>query len=742
MAQIRIDQATQGTPGVSRHDLVGGTVITLVATLPAAGSGVSYLWEIIDKVGSTATLTSTTDQTTTIGPLGSISAPCGFKIRLTANDNGTVTTTERIASVRSTNAGLRFVLFGEAAPLSQTLDSNNNTLSTDNALYADLAGLGSSGYNWRSHAEWAKEVVEAIEAIATGGGGGGAPSGAAGGDLTSTYPNPTVARIRNTAIETPLSPTDGQVLAWDNAGGEWVATTLSTAPSGTASGDLDGSYPNPIVSGLRTYPISVSLAPVDGQVLTYDEGGGEWNAATPSTTATPTGAAGGDLSGTYPNPTVDAVQGQAFASPLTVTAGDVLVWDGTAFDALALTGDIGGTLPATVVEAIQGRAVLDAAPDDQDTLVWNTANSRWEPGPASTAGLFHFNINGQLTKYVVPTDFVDGLREVVAAGAVTQILVSQEVDGDSGTTEVQVFKVDTAGTETQISASSSLQIANGSDKARLSSTSFVSAGAATLLATDRLGVKLITAQGGTPADVTVTVVVGEQTYTTPGLPEDDEITQALLASVTGTTFLNVGHVYLSAGTILSASSRVYMGCDNGTDDAELEIRHADTAVLLDTIVKTGLPGDQAPTSDIVVATAGWYSLRLRSDTALTVATLFGLKFVYSLGNGTRIRQATDETVTGNTFTNVGSVYLPAGLLQGASSLFMGCTTADPDGTEVEIRRETGATLLVSVSNTGPLAAVGIPPTAVPASDWYHIRLRGNGAGIVAQLKGIDITVLT
>jgi hypothetical protein len=166
MAQFRIDQVTPGagTAGRTRHDLVPGEVITLVATDPIGG-GVTYEWEILDRVGSSATLSATTGSSVTIGPFGLITQPCAFLIRLTANDSGTVTTVERIASVRTTVAGLRLALFPETAPSSGTLTTNDPDESTDNAVYVNRSGTGANEQNWRGWGEWAYEVVMALEAI-------------------------------------------------------------------------------------------------------------------------------------------------------------------------------------------------------------------------------------------------------------------------------------------------------------------------------------------------------------------------------------------------------------------------------------------------------------------------------------------------------------------------------------------------------------------------------------------------
>jgi trimeric autotransporter adhesin len=179
-------------------------------------------------------------------------------------------------------------------------------------------------------------------------GSGGPPSGAAGGDLAGLYPNPTLAIIgtatgpigngttvpivttdakgRVTALTstpivfppstsqisgTPIGPfpglSIGEILTWD--GTAWVNSPVSP-PSGAAGGDLAGTYPNPTLAVIGT-----AIGPIGNgttvPVVTRDAKG-RVTALTSTpisfpSTATPTGTAGGDLAGTYPNPTLAVI---------------------------------------------------------------------------------------------------------------------------------------------------------------------------------------------------------------------------------------------------------------------------------------------------------------------------------------------------------------------------------------------------------------------------------------------------
>src|SRR5271170_5816071 len=96
-------------------------------------------------------------------------------------------------------------------------------------------------------------------------------------------------------------------LYWD--GFKYTTSQITSTLVGPATGDLSGSYPNPTVAKLQGFAVS-SAQPTTGQVLEWN--GSSWFPSNTSSVFTP----GGDLSGNSTTQTVIRITGTTVpASP-------------------------------------------------------------------------------------------------------------------------------------------------------------------------------------------------------------------------------------------------------------------------------------------------------------------------------------------------------------------------------------------------------------------------------------------
>ncbi len=189
--------------------------------------------------------------------------------------------------------------------------------------------------------------------------------------------------IRNNTIGTG-NIVDGSITENDISSG----TEIPGPPTGGAGQDLRGNYPNPFVSGIQGRPVQ-NTTPTNGEVLTWDSSvsGGSWTPKpVESSGGDPTGNVGGDLNGTLPNPTVDGLQGRPVLN-IQPSINQVLTWTGTQwapgnFQVGAANGDVSGTYPSLTVEGLQGNIVSSNNPSLDQVLTWNGA--AWIPADAPT----------------------------------------------------------------------------------------------------------------------------------------------------------------------------------------------------------------------------------------------------------------------------------------------------------------------------------------------------------------------
>jgi hypothetical protein len=153
----------------------------------------------------------------------------------------------------------------------------------------------------------------------------------AGGELTTNKNQPSGYAGLNSSGFIPVALLPANIPLSD------LAVTGAASSSTYLRGDGTWNTPNAGSSSLAADSDVAIVSPANNQVLTYNSGASKWENLTPPASLPPSGSAGGDLTGTYPNPTLTgSANVESIITANTTVAGALQKTGGTMSGAIAM----------------------------------------------------------------------------------------------------------------------------------------------------------------------------------------------------------------------------------------------------------------------------------------------------------------------------------------------------------------------------------------------------------------------